>query len=568
MKSEIIGGELVAQQLKKENINTVFALIGNHVSPILVHLNDYGIKIIHTRHEQGAVHMADGWAQTTHKPGVVIVCGGPGFSNTFTGIIKAYFAQTPLVIIAGAHVTNTRDTGGVQDLDQLSIIRPYTKWARTVYDAKRIPEYIGRALQIASEGRKGPVVLEMPTNVLRQVVGEDVPEYSCNLLSCNVTLPSAEAIDKFIDIISHSQKPIIIAGDEIYYNHAEKKLNEFVNLTQIPIFTVNKARGSVADTHPLCMGSGRTFEGGPQLYAYQNADTVIIIGVENDYQMNQFKPPAFSGKQRFISVSRDINRILITDLRPELVLEGNTDKVLEQMNRRLQEIPLQCDFSEWLSQLKESKSKFWDVLRTENEDRNGAYVNPLNCIMEIQKLIDKDAIIVLDGSNAMFWGAACFQCNCPGQLVIAPDGSYGPIGTGVSIAIGVKAANPDKEVVLYTGDGSFGFNAMEMDTAVRFNLPIIVFIHNDEAWGFCKTTQQMLFDKTSAADLGTVRYDEMVKALGGYGELVTDLNFLRDSIIRAKESKLPACINIMMDKDALSPGTKYLNSLVKFKQNY
>lgn len=557
----IIGGELVARQLKKEGIDTVFGLIGGPVASIFAYLGDYGIKVIYTRHEGGAIHMADGLAQASRKAGVVVVSNGPGFSNAVAGIFKAYFARTPLLVITGGVVPQQKDIGGLQDYDQLEVVRPYTKWARVVYDTARIPEYISRGLQMAVTGRPGPVLLEMPINVLNQAVS-DVPVYDYDLVSADVYLAGSEKVDELTELLAAAKKPVILAGDEVYYHDAAQELQEFAEVTRVPVFTVNKGRGCVPDTHPLCLGTGRIMDAGPN-FAFQHADLIINIGIENDYQMGFFKSPGFGSGQRFVYLAKEAFSVLTGNFRPELVLLGNVDQVLAQICRRIREQKRTYDFADWVDQLKASHRAYWDKLRKEQQERKGPGVNPYECIRRIQKAISKDALIVIDGSNAMFWGALCFECNYPGQLIIGPDGQFGPMGTGVALALGAKAANPGREVVLYTGDGSFGFYAMEMDTAVRFNLPIMVFIHNDETWGFCKTTQEMLYGKTGAVDLGMVRYDKLTEALGGYGETITEIEALEGSIIRARESGLPACLNIMMDKTAYSPGVETLNLDVK-----
>lgn len=563
MNTGITGGELLARQLKNENIDTVFTLIGNQVSPTLVHMAGYGVKVIHSRTETGAVLMANGWAQVNHKVGVAIVSGGPGFYNTVSAIIKSHFAQIPVLVITGAVVPQHKDNGVLADCEQLSSIRQYTKWACTVYDPARIPEYIGRAVQFASTGRKGPVVLEIPINVLKQMVCNDVPVYDNDLVTSDVSMSITEKIDEFIMMLSEAKKPIVIAGNEVYYDHAEKELTEFVNITRIPIYTTNRARGCINDTHPLCMGQGRVLEAGPQMYAFQNADMVITIGLESDYQMGNLKPPAFSGKQKFIAINKEVFGIIQGNYKPDFLITGRVDKVLGQISTRIKEQSKKYDYKDWLLQLKEKQKCFWDKLEEESRCRDESLPHPLHCINVIKKHIAEDAIIVLDGSNAMFWGGLCFDANYPGQIIYGPDGVFGPMGSGVAVAIGAKAANPQREVILYTGDGSFGFNAMEMDTAVRLNLPIMVFVHNDQAWGFCKTTQEILFGKTEAADLGMVRYDKLTEAFGGFGKVINDLKTLEESIAKAKKSNLPACINIMVDEYAYSPGAHIFNETLK-----
>lgn len=566
MTKGLTGGELLAEQIKREGIDTIFTLIGNQVSPTLVHMSDYGIKVIHARNEKGVVHMAEGWAQVKRQAAVAIVSGGPGFANSLTGIIKAYYAQTPLLLITGGVVPRQRDMGVLADIEQVSFVKPYTKWSCTVHDAARIPEYISRGIQFASTGRRGPVVLEIPIDVLKKRVESEPLRYDSDLTREDISLAAPEKVDAFLEMLSLAKRPVIIAGDEVYYEGAEKELAEFVEKTRIPAFTVNKARGCIADIHPLCMGSGRVLEAGPQLYAYQNADTVITIGMENDYQMEYLGPPNFSDEQKFISINKEAFSLINGNYRTDLALLGSVGRVMKQISERIVGLSIDYNFSEWLDLLNENKKRYWEELEKENSRKPTSLVNPYRCIREIQRLIDEDAVIVIDGSNAMFWATLCFNCNHPGQVIIGPDGVLGPMGSGVALAVGAKAAAGDREVVLYTGDGSFGFNAIEFDTAVRLDLPIKVFIHNDETWGFCKTTQEILYNKTEAADLGMIHYEKMAEALGGYGELISDEKDLTEGITKAKESHLPACLNIMVDKYAYSPGANAFNEALKLQK--
>jgi len=562
---EVTGGELVAWTLQKSNISTAFGLVGNHLSPILVHLKNYGIKLVDVRHEQAAILMADGFAQVTRKPAVAMVVGGPGFTNAITGIVKAYMANTPMVIILGAAVPEQKDMGSLQDMEQISMIKPYTKWAATVYTPQRIPEYLNKALEKASSGRMGPVVLEIPINILKAQVDQNAVIWSkYDKVKQNHCI-SKERIKEITSLIMMAKKPVIIAGDEVYYGKAEKELICFAEKSGIPVFTVNKARGCIPDNHELCFGNGRILEAGFSLYAYKNTDIIINIGVYSDYQMGFYKAPVFPEDTAVVNIVKDVEQNTASGGKQVLTVESDIKEALLGLTEYISDLD-PVDYSSWVIELKEESEIFWErIMKQESTNKK---VNPVFLIQTIKKVIKKDSIIVLDGSNAMFWGSLLFECNFPGQVIIGPDGTFGPMGCGIPLALAAKQAAPDKDVVLYTGDGSFGFNAIEIDTAIRWNIPVMIVIHNDLAWGFCKTTQQALYGDSNTAnvDLEAGNYDKMVVALGGYGELILSEENLENSLDKALHSGKIACLNVMIDETMQAPGAlSFHESLKKMK---
>lgn len=559
----ISGGELLTLSLRKNNIQKVFGLVGNHISPFLVHCRKHDLDIVDVRHEQGAIHMADGWSQATRTIGVAIVVGGPGFTNSITGIVKAYMANTPMLVIVGAAVPQQKDLGGLQDMEQIQMIKPYTKWAATVYDVKRIPDYITNAIKQAVTCPMGPVVLEIPISILKMETDLTEITWPVPIQNPGFSFGDPKDIAKLTEIILQSSKPLIIAGDQLYYQHGEHNLRRLIELSGIPVLTVNKARGLIPDSHPLCFGNARVLEAGPQLYALKKADTVIAVGLNMDYQMGFGKPPFFNTNQRFIHINSEKTGVNRCDNTVQLEITGDPGRVLEQWANELIGVSVPS-YSPWIGELREQYQRYWDELFAKIAVDHPP-ISPVKLIREIQKELGTNTIIVLDGSNAMFWGGLLFECNEPGQLIIGPDGTFGSMGSGIPLAIAAKMAYPEKHVVLYTGDGSFGFNAIEMDTAVRFNIPILVVIHNDKSWGFCKSTQEVLYGEANvaAADLGVRRYERLVEALGGFGELVEVPDQIGPAIQHSLHSGLPACINVMVDEDADAPGAIMFNESLK-----
>ncbi len=562
---KISGGELVVRQLINEGIEHATGLIGYYVSPIFYACSRLGFKVIDTRHEQGAIHIADGYAEASGKVGTAIVTGGPGFANAVSGIIKSYKAANPILVIVGGFEPSRRDVGGLEDMDQLTLVKSYTKWCASVHDTKRIPEYIAMAIRYAVSGRKGPVVLEIPIDILRNDVFKKEVVWPNKYRTDAKLYGDYKKIEETIDLLGKAKKPIILAGNQVVWAKAEKQLLEFVELTGVPIFTINDARGSISDEYKLCFGSGRTIEGGCQLYAYKNADLVIALGIDLDYQISFAKVPIFNEHMKFIQVDRCAENIGFSSRTVDVGLVGDCDVILKQFNKILQEKQFANNkYAEWYLELGDAKHEY-DLKLKQRSNLEMTPIHPMRVINEIEDVLSKDRIVVLDGSNAMFWGCSQFKSYISCQQIIGPNATYGQMGTGLPTAIGAKLANKDKCVLLYTGDGSFGFNIMEINTAIRFNIPLIIVVHNDSAWGFCKETQRTIYGQDCCGygtELGLVRYDKLVEDLGGYGEFVETVNQIRPAIKRALESGKVACINIVT-APIMSPGANFLNGTVE-----
>lgn len=558
----ITGGKLVAKALQKNEIKLTFGLVGNHLSPIFVYLQDYGIRLIDVRHEQAAVLMADGFAQVERKPAVAMVVGGPGFTNAISGIVKAYMANTPMLVILGAPIQTKKDKGSLQDMEQIQMIKPYTKWAASIQSAERIPEYINMALQRAVSGRRGPVVLEIPINVLKSEVEENQviwPHYQAPIYDSCL---GEKAIEKIVSILKQAKNPIVIAGDEVYYNNAENELVSFIERSRIPVFTVNKARGCIPDKHSLCFGNGRILEAGFCMYAYSRADCILNLGIYSNYEMGFYEPPIFSKDATMITIVQEPEQCTAQNGNDGFTARGSMMLTLQALTKAVKENNYSCS-SEWVKQLKKQNKLFWeDIL---NNQVHKEKVNPVQLISTIQNIIPEDSIIILDGSNSMFWGSLLFTCNHPGQIIIAPDGTFGAMGGGLPLALSAKIANDEKTVILYTGDGSFGFNMAEIDTAIRWNIKVVTVIHNDRAWGFCKATQEASYgeEKVAYVDLQNGNYEKIVEAAGGYGDLVETNDEIDKSLKAALISNSFACLNVIVDEKMQALGALSFNESLK-----
>lgn len=553
-----IGGHIVAKSLFENDISTIFTLVGNQISPILTELYYYNISAIDVRHEQAAIHMADAYSQTSRDIGVAIVSGGPGFTNSITGIMKCYFSQTPLLVIVGAPSNRGKDIGGLQDMDQLLIIKPYSKSALHCNDVSRIPEYISRSIAIAKSGKMGPAILEIPLNILKDENKKYSNPILTNKLYLNTCCASAgyELYSNIANKLLDSKRPIILVGDECYFQKCESSIEKLIQILKIPVFTLNKARGLLSDSNDFCMGNGRVIDGGHCNKIYPQADLVLCLGLVIDYQIGHLAAPYFSENVESIIINQS------PDLNPHAIgikLTTNINSFVENLTYVLKKKgPI--SYQNWLKKILTIKSQFFNKLHKQKKLYSG--IHPIDIFNIINKYDNGKFKYVLDGSNSMFWASSLVSCHKPGVLTIAPDGQLGPMGAGLPLALATKLFDQDEIIILYTGDGSFGFNIMEIETAIKYDIPIIIIIHNDNEWGFCKSTQENLYKTCANTELNNSNYSKIVDSFGGVGINVLSQDEFETAFQQAIISKKITCININIDSSLFSPGSIEFNKII------
>lgn len=553
----ITGGEMVIKTLQQLQVGQIFSLVGNQISPILLHCDAYGITNTSVRHEQAAVHMADGWSQMTKRPGVAIVSSGPGFTNTITGITKAYMAQTPLVLIIGSVIHKQRDRGELQDMHQLDLVRNCVKWSTSIGSVERIPELMTKALAHATSGRRGPVVVEVPFDVLND---------SINLADFNTSHFQAHhnyrhgTIDprSIITALSQAKTPLLMVGDDAYYHDAGEALHRFVEATGLPVLTVNKGRGLISDTHENCLGNGRCMDGGFCNTIYPEADLIINVGVTPDYEMSHFQQPSFADDTTWIHLCSHDN-LLIVPHEHSQVCVGDIGAMIDTLTDHITTEGLTLELAQWKERLRHESEQFLN--KATDAQRAYPVLHPKDLFDSINNTLADDALFVLDGSNAMFWASSFLHCTTPGQLFSSPDGQLASIGTGLPLAIAAKLASPEKQVILYTGDGSFGFNIGELDTLVRLNIPLLIIIHNDASWGLCESTQNLLYQQTAAVALPHTSYTNICRGFGIEGEKIHSIEAFNDALASFQERPRALCLEVSFDSALLSPGTTYFNAI-------
>jgi acetolactate synthase-1/2/3 large subunit len=555
---EIYGGHLVAKVLKEvEGVTTVFSLAGGHIDRIYDGFYEYGVRIVDVRHEQAAAMMAHAWSIFGDHPGVCLVTAGPGYTNALTGLVNAALDNVPLVLISGTAPVRDWDRGALQEMNQSAMVRSVVKWSGICHDIKRIPEYIAKAFRHAVAGRPGPVFLEFPPDILNIRVDEAQIPLPAKGGRIYRSAADAEAVKRAAELINRAEKPLIVGGSGVGFSPCEAELAAFVSKTGIPFLLLNNGRGALPDNHPLSLWDGGQVA---LLTAMSLADLVVVLGIRYNWLLmfGQTFPQAKVVRVDVDATEIDRNRA------SDVGLVGDMGLVLGQLNDAVEK----RDHGPWLKSLKELylPGVAGEVAARENPS---APIHPARLVEMVRRTMPEDAIFIVDGGDTCYFGLMGLRAKAKSSVIVGAGGLFGCLGTGVPFALAAKLARPEKTVVLINGDGSFGLNAMEFDTAVRHGIPVVSVICNDQAWGMIRHGQEICYGKERAigSGLGVVHYEKMVEALGGYGELVTKDEELGPALERALQSGKPACVNVMTDPTITSMATLlFVDSLTMEKK--
>ncbi|GAB4440686.1 MAG: hypothetical protein OHK0015_37010 [Chloroflexi bacterium OHK40] len=545
--AQLNGGDLVVRVLKGEGVTHAFALLGGHNYELVNACAALGIRVVDVRHEQQAVHMADAFARATGGLGVAFVDGAPGIVNALPGVQVAYESQVPLLLCSAQGSLAGRDIGVMQAIDQLELLRPVTKWRRTCLEQRRLPEYAAMAVRYARSGRPGPVFLDFPLEHLRGSVDESEVRWPERYRTEARPHGDPGQIRAALELLAAAERPLIIAGSGVFWSDAGEELRAFVEQSGVPVLTRNLARGLVPDDHPLCVGFMPSGAFG--------ADCYLVLGTRLDWTIGYGRPPLFADGSRAIIV--DVVPEVIGKNRPvDVGIVGDARAVLSQLRAGLASYGRGWRVApEWQQRAKGSLQ----YLRAQTIEQAGLAARPperpihsIQLVQAVAAATRPDDIIVVDGGYIAAFAIQFLDARSPQGVVWV--GSTGHLGVGVPFANAMRLARPGRRVLALMGDGSFGLCAMEIDTAVRHGLPIVVVIANDQGWGEIRDGQRRRFGEAGVvgSNLGLTRYDELARALGGYGEYVERVEAIGPAIERAFASGLPAVVNVRTDPEQRS----------------
>lgn len=532
---KITGNELFGRALARQGVDTMFFIMGGPINDALLAAMAKGIRGIDVRHEQAAAMMAHAYARVRSLPGVCLGASGPGTINLTTGLANALVDCAPVVAFGGASPLGSVGTGAFQEFDQVSVMRPVTKWADRVYSAARIPELVDLAFRHAVSGKPGPVFLDLPGDVLYAEVDEDQVRWPRPAGERDVARAGTtpEVVDQVLAAIGEAERPIILSGSGVLWSEAAASLRSFVETTGIPLYTTPQGRGVVPESPPYTYALARST-------AFKEADLVLVVGTRLNYVFSHGKPPRFSERATFIRIDVDPTEIGASP-RVDVGVVGDARAVLEQLTRGWIAAGGKAGFAAWRSTLAEIEQarvpKHEAQLATDQMP-----IHPLRLCKEIRDFIDEDTILCVDGQEILNYGRQSIPSFRPGHRL--NSGPFGTMGVGLPFGLGAKAAKPDSKVLVLHGDGSFGLNGMELDTAVRHDLPILVVISLNGGW--TADPEQ----KKPGRYLGYTRFDRMAEALGCYGQYVERPEEIRPALERASEavaSGRTAVVNVVTD---------------------
>jgi thiamine pyrophosphate-dependent acetolactate synthase large subunit-like protein len=542
---EVHGGYIVARYLKEvEGIDTIFSISGGHILPVLDGCIDNGIRVIDVRHEQAAAMMAHAWSIYKGQPGVCLVTAGPGFTNTLTGVANAYHEGAPMVVLSGVGSIRELDKGALQDVNQVDMIKPVTKWTGKCHDITRLPEYLQAAFRHAVSGRPGPVYLELLPDVTFARVEEESISFPTGPSAAVAVPADVEAVAEAAALLNEAEKPLLLGGDGICWSGAAKEVLGLAEKAGIPTLLANCGRGAIPDEHPLSLWRGG-FVG--LITALSMADVVLAVGIRFNWLLNYGD---YIANAKVIRVDIDpveVNRNRTADV----ALVGDAGTVLRQLEPAVEA----KDRGEWLATLDGILTTLSAGDRQQMETPVHP-IHPFRLMHGLRQAVGDDAIYIIDGGDTVYFGLVSLRAGETAG-VIANGLQFGSLGIGLPFAMAAKLARPEKKVVLVSGDGSFGFNAIEFETAARHGIPVLAVVCNDQAWGSAKHSQELCFaqDRVCGTDLGVVHYEGMVESLGGHGELVQRDEEIVPALERALASGKPACVNVLTDPTVTSPST-------------
>jgi acetolactate synthase I/II/III large subunit len=536
--------DIVARQLKAHGITRVFALCGGHIMPIWMRLDAHGISIVDVRDERAAVHMAQAHAESTGQLGVALVTAGPGVTNAMTGIANAHVSRAPVLIIAGANPRPQENRGGLQDLDHTHLVRSITRYARTVREASLAPAELDEAISraLGEGGEPGPSFIDFPADTLRSLVPKrlQLEEYF-QPKSRTVTLPDPAQVARATELLWSARRVLVISGRGA--RGAGPELITLLDRLGAVYLDTGESRGLVPDAHPSVVGAMRGAVMG-------DADVVLTVGRRLDFQL-AYGSPAIFGAAQFVRIA-DIAPELRDNRRGAAEILASPKEALRALVEAAGNRPSSVD-REWAAKLRSGHQdrarKLRQSMASAASDSKGR-MHPNRVLDALREAMGPDAVVITDGGD--FLSFARIGLSSPMML---DPGPFGCIGIGVPYGISASLAFPDRPVIVATGDGAFGFNAIEIDTAVRHKAPVLIVVANNGAWQIEVYDQTVTHGKVVGTRLQFSDHAAMARAFGMHGERVETEDQLRPAIERALANR-PALLDVVVTPDAVSSDAK------------
>ncbi len=576
------GGDIIADALARRGIGHIFTLCGGHISPILTGARSRDIDVIDVRDEVSAVFAADAIARLTGIPGVAAVTAGPGVTNTVTAVKNAQMAQSPVLIFGGATATVLKGRGSLQDIDQLSLMEPLTKWATSLSVVKELQPAVEYALDVATSGTPGPVFIEVPVDLLypEEIVRdwfmsqsgvEDAENFGARALKLylkahlmrqfkspanplryrELPIPQlstedlAPLIDEAADRLVHAERPALVLGSQALVNYTPDQAKSLANAVEklgIPTFLAGGARGLLGQHSELQFRHRRS-------RALHNSDVAIIAGFPFDFRL---KYGRCFGSDTDVIAANLSREDLSMNLKPEIPVPMHPGEFVREMSYRMGSPVPRTAWFESLAEREEQRDQ--EIHEMGKEDTE--YVNAIHLFERIEEKMDDDSVLVVDGGDFVATGAYVLRPRAP--LSWLDPGVFGTLGVGGGFAVGAALARPNAEVWLIWGDGSSAYSLAEFDTCIRHGLAPIAVIGTDASWAQIERDQTAILNDDVATTLLRTEYHRVAEGYGGEGILVTEADQIDDAIDRAKElaaSGTPVVLNVHISQTDFRKGS-------------
>jgi len=540
------GSDLLIRALRAEGVDTVFGIAGDHILHMLDTMFDAPLRMVDFRHESGAVHAADSYSRILKK-GAVMLSTTPGHANALPALANAIHSEAPVINIVGSAESPNLGRGAMQEFDQINAAKPITKGAWEVPSSSRIPEYVALAFRTALSGRQGPVHLTIPHDFqMAEVDDAEVARYTPSEYGISsLVLSDPDQIEKAIDLLSTAQRPMIFAGSSAGATAMPSEVRRLVETMRIPFFSEDSARALIPDSHEYSMGLGYQ----PLNLTVRNvgdADVVLMLGKKLDYTNGFGGNPPFANDVKFVVV--DPSPAQVARARTAAVgIVGDLGPVITQLADAAAKRKW-TERTEWVERLRSAFNEWHE--RLTRLGKMESPMHPMHVSNTLKKFIDDDTHLTFDGGDYCHFLRASIKRDRPYRFHNVS--SFGMIGVGLPYALGAQVALPGKKVVVANGDGSLGFNGMEIDTMVRHDLPVKIMVGNNSIWGIDWQIQKGLYGRPVWTDLLPTRYDVMAQGLGAYGEHVTKAEDLENAMKRAFDHHGPALLNIDIEQ-VISP---------------
>ena len=530
-------GQQAVAALMAFGTDTMFTLNGAHIWAFYEAARDQGMNVVDTRHEQTATFAAEAYAKLTRRPGVAALTAGPGITNGISAVTSAYFNGSPLVVLGGRAPELRWGSGSLQEFDHVPVLAPITKSAATVKDASQAGAMVHAAARTAITPHRGPTFLDFPFDLFGPSAGEVPAVDECVGLGA---APDAAAVAHLADLVARAERPAFIIGSDVYWDGAWDALRAAAEHLRVPCFFNGLGRGTIPADHELAFLRTRGL-------LKASADLVVVWGTPLDFRLGFGR---FGNAQVAHVVDAESQRAQHIDVP---TVAGDSNMVLRAL---ADHTGPRADHEAWISELRaaESAGRAADQVLLANND---APIRPSRIYGELTRRLARDAVVICDGGDFASYAGKFVEVFEPGCWL--DTGPYGCLGNGPGYAIAARTVRPSSQIVLLLGDGAAGFSLMDVDTMVRHNLPVVMVVGNNGMWGLEKHPMQMIYGWDMACDLQpALPYDQVVKALGGAGETVTDPSQIGPALDRAFASGVPYLVNVITDPSDIYPRTSNL----------